>query len=414
MGNGGMTPTLVTTLSTSKDENMKEVAAEKLCNKVRQYGDHPDYVKAVGSHAGKPLVEMLNSGTPKGKTHAAATLSFLVRNKDCKEEIVKLGAIPVCVKLGKEGTEGQQAAVAAFLANVASGNSANQAALAQAGAIQLLIDLLKSGRSEAKGWAASALGNLQNPTNQRLSAEAGAIEAIVEVLQGHKAYVPPQKGGLFSSCSCRKRAPPHGNTSMLAARAISSVAYNNESNQARIVEAGGVEALVKVIREGSPEDELEAQKALGFIWSGASPLPAVKAKLLDADAVRVLIEVVRNATDESKSQAANLIARLANDDPLAQSAIATCGGVPALVELANNSRNPACKIGAVKALRELSSNNPENDKLIEEAGGKPLLDRLLGSGMKFRELSEEDKDRMAQVQAMQERADALLKANAEE
>jgi len=406
MGAGQMTPTLVSTLSKSKDEKLKEVAAEKLCQKVRQYGDHLDYIKAVGSHAGQSLVGMLKNGTPKGKTHAAATLSFLVRHKDCKEEIVKHGAIPELVTLGKEGKEDQKAAVACVFANLASGSAANQAALAQAGAIPLLVEMVKTCElGEAKGWATSALGNLslQHRQNQKLVGEAGAIPAIVELLQSHKEYVPPPAKAGILSCygACRKRAPPpHSKTSVMAARAIMSIAFNDAENQAKIVDAGGVEALVKVIKEGSPEDEVDALTALGYVWgtstSGASP---AKAKLLDTDGVRVLIEIVRNSTDAAKSLAANLIARLAHQDPLAQAAIATCGAIPALVELGNTSRHPPSKINAVKALRELSTDNSDSKKLIEEVGGTPLLaDRLLASGMKFREMSDEDRDRLTQAQ----------------
>mmetsp|Transcript_120727 Transcript_120727/g.188472 ORF Transcript_120727/g.188472 Transcript_120727/m.188472 type:complete len:420 (+) Transcript_120727:81-1340(+) len=396
MGNGNMTPTLVTTLETSKDERMKEVAAEKLMQKVRQYGDHNDYIKAVGSHAGKPLVEMLKNGTPKGKTNAAATLSFLARHKESKEEIVKHGAIPQLVQLGKEGKEDQQAAVACAFANLASGNAANQAAIAAADAIPLLVDIVKSGRGEAKGWATSALGNLvlEHPKNQKLVAEAGAIPAIVELLQSHTAYVPPTKGGWLSCSVCRKRAPPHSKRSEMAARALSSIAYNSADNQAKIVDAGGIEALVRVIKEGSPEDEIVALKALGFVWGAQAASPA-KAKLLDTDGVRVLIEIVRHSTNVSKSEAANFIARLAHQDSQAQAALATSGAISALVEMGQTSTHPPSKIAAVKALRELSSDNSDNQKLIEEAGGKDML-RLSSGGMKFRELSEEEHKRFEQ------------------
>lgn len=197
----------------------------------------------------------------------------------------------------------------------------------------------------------------------------------------------------MSCSSCRKRAPPYSKNSAHAVGAISQLAFNHPDNQAKIVEAGGIEALVKVAKEGSPKDEVAALKALGYVWGGNRQSSA-KARLLDSEAVRVLIEMLQNSTDEGKEQAASLIARLVQGDTIAQSAVATCGAIPILVELGNNQNHIGSRIGAVKALKELQTNNPENAKLIEEAGGEPLVNKLMNTGMTFRELSEEDQLRM--------------------
>jgi hypothetical protein len=412
MGNSGMTPTLVQTLKKSKDEKLKAVAADNLCKKVRQFSDgHPDYIKAVGENACEQLVGMLKTGTPEGKKHAAACLSFLVRHPANKEKIAACGGISALIELSKEGQVDQQAAVACALANLASGSEANQAALAKAGAADVLVATLKSGKaSEAKGWAVAALGNLvQTPTrpnekNQKTVAEAGAIPLIVELLQEHEAYVAPLPNTWYNWCTCKKRSPPHKRTSLMAARALSQLCFTNAANQAQAVEAGAVEVLVKVMKEGSPEDETEAMRTLHYVWGDKKESPIVKAKLLDADGIRVLIEIVQNSSDDPKAAAATWLGRLAHQDASVQSSIATNGAIPALVEL-GNSLHPHCKMNAAKALKELATDNAEIEKMVEDAGGKPLFE-LVSSGMKFRELNDEERQ---QLQEKEERAAALMK-----
>merc|ERR1712187_363149 len=126
-------------------------------------------------------------------------------------------------------------------------------------------------------------------------------------------------------------------------------------------------------------------------------------KLLDGEGVRVLIDVVREGCDDGKAAAAKLLARLGHKDPAAQASIATCGAINALVE-ASKGENPTMRMNAVKALRELTADNPDNEKLVEETGGSPFLKFGVSGGMKFSELSEEDNKRLKEVQA---RVDAM-------
>jgi len=414
---GNSTAGFVSTLEKSNDEGVKEVAAEKLCTKVKQFTQHGSYMKAVTKNAGKPLIGMLQGGTQKGKNGAAATLSYLALDAECKEQLAVLGAIPALVQLSKEGTPELQGAAAAALANMVSRSPANQAGLAEAGAIPPLVDIVKSGLNEARGWAASALGNLvlQHKKNQLRVAEAGAIPVLVELATPQASLTAPSSSSsgfdLLGLLTCRKRDDPKlqqvSKNMEMAARALSSLAFDCIENQEAIAKAGGVEVLLTLAKEGSQRDEVEAFRALALVW-GKDEKGQTKDKILAAGGQKVCIEVVRNGHDDSKASAASMLARLAHSDAGIKESIATSGGIPPLVELGNTGAAQA-KLSAVKALKELSTNCPENERLIEEAGGTMLLESHR-SGMKFRELSADDEQRLQDVQA---RANAMKTDNAD-
>jgi len=423
---GNSTAGLVSTLGKSNDDAVKEVAADKLCAKVKQFAQHESYMKAVVKNAGKPLIGMLENGTPKGKNAAAATISYLALNRECKAELAEFGAIPALVKLSKEGAPELQGAAAAALANMVSRSPDNQAALADAGAIPPLVNIVKKGLKEARGWAASALGNmaLQHKTNQLRVREAGAIQALVELTAPSASPSAPQKSApssgfdLIGTLTCRKRAQPTKPTSKnmeMAARALSSLAFDCEENQEHIIKAGGIDALITLAKEGTSRDEVEAFRALSLVW-GQDPTGKIKEKVVAAGAEKVFLEMVRSACDESKTFAAGLLARLAHEDSGIKASVATSGGIRALVELGQTGA-PQAKLNAVKALKELSTDCPENEQLICDSGGATLLETFR-SGMKFRELraGEEEalNDAQARVAALKKKGKVGSDAEAEE
>lgn len=189
----------------------------------------------------------------------------------------------------------------------------------------------------------------------------------------------------------------------MAARALSSLAFDCVENQEAIGKAGGVEVLLTLARGGSQRDEVEAFRALALVW-GKDEDGHIKERILAAGGQKVCIEAVTHGHDDSKASAASMLARLVHSDASVKESVATSGGIPPLVEL-GNAGGAQAKLSAVKALKELSTNCPENERLIAEAGGTALLESFR-SGMKFRELSADEEQRLQDVQA---RADAAKK-----
>jgi hypothetical protein len=109
-------------------------------------------------------------------------------------------------------------------------NDAMKIAIREAGAIPLLIELLKSGSADTRRSAASALENIAhaNAENQVVIREAGGIPPLLARVEG---------GGRAATNSVD---------------ALRMLAHNNEDNAvATALARGRVEAIVELARRGS-------------------------------------------------------------------------------------------------------------------------------------------------------------------
>ena len=111
-------------------------------------------------------------------------------------------------------------------------------AIAEAGGIPPLVELLRDGSAEAKGKAALALTVLmENIDNRILVAQAGGIPLFVELLR-------------VSYCKC------------CAASALFNLARGNVANKVLIAEAGAIPLLVDFLHEGTADAKHWAPKPL--------------------------------------------------------------------------------------------------------------------------------------------------------
>ena len=136
------------------------------------------------------------------------------------------------VRALREGDDAAKTAAAYALGHFAWPsweNGANKAAIAEAGGIAPLVELVRDGSADVKRWAAAALRTLacRYAANQVLIAEAGAIAPLVELL--------------------RNRRGPRAH----AAFALGNLARNNDANTVAIAATIGLEALVQLARRGS-------------------------------------------------------------------------------------------------------------------------------------------------------------------
>ena len=111
-------------------------------------------------------------------------------------------------------------------------NSTMKVAIRDAGAIPLLVELLLSGKGEAKRYAAGALGSIAhaNAENTALTVEAGGIPPLLALVE----------------------ATVFADTRAISVNALRILAHNNEDNAVAIALARGrVEAIVELARRGS-------------------------------------------------------------------------------------------------------------------------------------------------------------------
>ncbi|KAH8098909.1 hypothetical protein JL720_1879 [Aureococcus anophagefferens] len=132
------------------------------------------------------------------------------------------------VRALREGDDAAKSVAALALDSLACGNVANKVAIAEAGGIAPLVELLRDGSAWAKQLAVQVLWSLAYVENNTvLIAEAGAIPPLVELF---------------------RNGP--GNAKPTAAWALRNLAYTNDANAVAIAAAVGLEALVQLARGG--------------------------------------------------------------------------------------------------------------------------------------------------------------------
>ena len=209
------------------DEEVAALARVSGCV-VRRTGENSASRAASKTHSMiAPHVHALREGDDAAKMAAARALSTSAKNKAANRvPIAEAGAIPLLVELLRDGSAEAKLTVARalhFLAYAAG----NRVLIAEAHGIPPLVALLRDGNADAKLEAAAALRYLAyNAANKVLIAEAGGIPLLVDLM--------------------RDRSTTDAN--QWAACALRHLARNNDANQVAIAAALSLEALVELVR----------------------------------------------------------------------------------------------------------------------------------------------------------------------
>ncbi|POM57555.1 Hypothetical protein PHPALM_37913, partial [Phytophthora palmivora] len=179
-----------------EDEQVKEVAVLQ-CSCLATRGDGV-VLRQVGVLPA--VIVLLKAGTSNQKLWAAETLVTLASDREdeqVKEVAVlqcsclatrgdgvvlrQVGVLPPVIELLKSGTSNQKLWAAETLVTLASDDDDNCEAIMRGGAIPPLVTLLRSGTDMQKQEAAYALGNLaaNNEVNRGKIAREGAIPPMV-------------------------------------------------------------------------------------------------------------------------------------------------------------------------------------------------------------------------------------------
>ena len=262
------------------------------------------------------LVRALRKGRVAAKTDAAWALHNLARpqrdNGANRIAIAEAGGIPPLVDLLRDGRVEAKEEAARALGTLAHNDDANKVAIAEAGAIPQFVEVL-SGWSQqiwaherlanAKEEAARALRNLarNNDANKVAIAEAGGVRPLVDLLR--------------NGWQGRSRRYPM--------EVLHFLARNNDANTVAIAEAGGVPPLVDLLRDGSNGTDTKWQAADTLHRLAANNDANAVAIALAVGSLKVLVElarrgrvtvnerrIVRNAGVPAKRKAALVVAAL--------------------------------------------------------------------------------------------------------
>ncbi|KAE9598906.1 hypothetical protein Lal_00022389 [Lupinus albus] len=233
---------------------------------------------------------------------------------------------------------------------LAKHNMDNRIAIANCGAISLLVDLLRSIDTRIQENAVTALLNLSiNDNNKAAIATAGAIEPLIHVLETGSPEAKENSAATLFSLSVI------------------------EENKITIGRSGAIRPLVDLLGNGTPRGKKDAATALFNL----SIFHENKNRIVQAGAVRRLVELM----DPAAGMVDKAVAVLANlaTIPEGWNAIGQEGGIPVLVEVVELGSTRG-KENAAAALLHLCLNSSRFLSMVLQEGAVPPLVALSQSG----------------------------------
>ncbi|CAM8879098.1 unnamed protein product [Rhodiola kirilowii] len=276
-------------------------------------GIEPPKRPGIPTHAERTKIESLllklTSTNPEDQRSAAGEIRLLAkRNADNRIAIAEAGAIPLLVDLlAVPDSRIQEHAVTALL-NL-SICEINKGCIVSAKAIPGIVHVLKKGSMEARENAAATLFSLSVvDENKIMIGASGAVTPLVVLLsEGTQRGKKDAATALFNLCIF-------------------------QGNKGKAVRAGIVPPLMRLLTE--PEGGMvdEALAILAILASHSEGKIAIGA----ANAVPVLVEVIGNGSPRNKENAAAILVHLSSGDPQHLADSQKLGVMGPLLDLAQN------------------------------------------------------------------------------
>ncbi|CAH9083020.1 unnamed protein product [Cuscuta epithymum] len=233
---------------------------------------------------------------------------------------------------------------------LAKHNMDNRIVIANCGAINVLVDLLRSVDRQVQENAVTALLNLSiNDNNKSAIANASAIEPLIHVLETGSAEAKENSAATLFSLSVM------------------------EDNKIKIGNSGAIQPLVDLLGNGTPRGKKDAATALFNL----SIHPENKTRIVQAGAVRYLVDLM----DPAAGMVDKAVAVLSNLSTIQEGrvAIGQEEGIPVLVEVVELG-SARGKENAAAALLQLCTNSGKHCNMVLQEGAVPPLVALSQSG----------------------------------
>ncbi|KAK6926951.1 Armadillo [Dillenia turbinata] len=271
------------------------------------------------------LLQKLTTGNPEDQRSAAGEIRLLAkRNADNRVAIAEAGAIPLLVGLlSTPDSRIQEHAVTALL-NLSICED-NKGKIISSGAVPGIVHVLKKGSMEARENAAATLFSLSVVDENKITIGAsGAIPPLVTLLtEGTQRGKKDAATALFNLCiyqgnkgkairagvipTLMRLLTEPGGGMVDEALAILAILSSHQEGKTAIGAADAVPVLVDVISNGSPRNRENAATVLVHLCSGDQQ------HLLEAQELGVmgpLVDLAQNGTDRGKRKATQLLERL--------------------------------------------------------------------------------------------------------
>ncbi|EPS68981.1 hypothetical protein M569_05787, partial [Genlisea aurea] len=272
------------------------------------------------------LLFKLTSGNPDDQRSAAGEIRLLAkRNADNRVAIAEAGAIPLLIQLlSSPDPRTQEHAVTALL-NLSICDE-NKSAIISAGAVPGIVYVLRKGSMETRENAAATLFSLSVVDENKVTIGLlGAIPPLVSLLgEGNQRGKKDAATALFNLCIYQGNkgkavragviptlmkllTEPQGNM-MDEALAILAILAGHPEGKAAIGAAEAVPILVDVIGNGSPRNKENAAAVLVHLCSSGDQQYLAEAQELGL--MVPLLDLAQNGTERGRRKAAQLLERM--------------------------------------------------------------------------------------------------------
>jgi hypothetical protein len=221
-------------------------------------------------------------------------------------------------------------------------------------------------------------------TSTHVSMKVMAIEALeilaVDNATNQAAIVAA--GGISALVRMVRDSDNDENVKRHAATALTVLCKTSTANQDALAAAGGIPLLVAMLRGQNPSRRKE-ECAMRALLKFAKGNATIRAHIAAADGLHTFLQFLFHANTEFlKDAAIAMLGHLATGNVAAQEAIAAAHAIPFLVLLTQEGGTPHRKLVATFVLLTITSYSDAHNASIEAAGGIPphLLADLAARG----------------------------------
>ncbi|KAF2285373.1 hypothetical protein GH714_003282 [Hevea brasiliensis] len=303
---------------------------------------------------------------------ATHVLAEFAKNEELVNVIVEGGAVPALVKhlqapqsseadRNPKPFEHEVEKGSAFALGLLAVKPEHQQLIVDAGALSLLVDLLKRHKNGSSSRAVNSVIRRAADAITNLAHENSSIKTRVRMEGG----IPPLVELLEFIDTKVQRA---------AAGALRTLAFKNDDNKKQIVEFNALPTLILMLRS---EDVAIHYEAVGVIGNLVHSSPNIKKEVLAAGALQPVIGLLSSCCSESQREAALLVGQFAATDSDCKVHIVQRGAVQPLIEMLQSPDLQLREMSAF-ALGRLAQDLHNQAGIAHNGGLVPLL-KLLDS-----------------------------------
>ncbi|RLN95333.1 hypothetical protein BBJ28_00025048 [Nothophytophthora sp. Chile5] len=325
------------------------------------------------------LIERESDGLLKAE--AVRAIGYLASDETSRTSIVSHGVIPAMLGMMSAGSDAEQAGAARTLGCLAIGCKQNQVAIAHAGGIDALVNLIRRGTYQHRIEGALALrrladGNAQIGMNVRFACNFALLNIQDDATHRDDARMLHELGRMGGGDEWKDKGTFPALVDLMLygddqqkneAQTVLNARGHDRKNDGVKISRDPVAILIAFVRVGTPEEKLESARVLHRL---ADDNDATRIAIIQKEDIVPLVGLVQDGTESQKENAAEVLGLLADGNDVNQLTIARERGIAPLVALVRYGTDSQ-KEKAAEALGRLGDGNDATRILIAQEGGSP-------------------------------------------